>query len=165
MHFALINQTSELGLQVLAYLALSGASGPVPPRIIAEYIGASPTYTSKVSNLLARAGIVRAQRGANGGVLLERKTNTITVLEVVEACQGKFLADYCTPHDNLDEVCGFHKAMHELHASIIRVLGKWTIADLVAQPCPTEAIIDTVDCRMKWCKGLLNKKAFTKRNY
>ena len=153
---ALINQTSELGLQVLAYLALSSANGPVPPRIIAEYIGASPTYTSKVSNLLARAGIVRAHRGANGGILLERKADSITVLEVVEACQGKFLGDYCTPHEDLDEVCGFHLAMHELHQSITHVLEKWTLADIISKPCPSEAIIDAVDCRMKWCKGLLS---------
>jgi Rrf2 family protein len=146
----MLTQTAELGIQIMLYLALHGGSEPVPPRRIAGPSGASPTYAAKVTSLLVKAGLLRAQRGAHGGVMLARGPADITLLEVVEACQGVILADYCQPHENLKQVCGYHHAMHDLHEALTGVLRRWTLADIAKRPCPHEALRGKVDCKLQW---------------
>lgn len=150
----MLNQTAELGIQVMLYLALDTRREPVAPREIATRLNASPTYTSKVTGMLVKTGLLRAVRGARGGVLLERDPAAVTLLEIVEACQGRILPDYCQPHDDLSVVCSFHEAMHDLHSAITDVLARWTLAALAARPCPHESVRDSVDCKLGWCTQL-----------
>jgi Rrf2 family protein len=153
----MLSQTSELGIQILLYLILAKPTEPVPPKLIADKLGASQTYAAKVAAQLARAGIIKAVRGAHGGLELERDPAGISLQEVVEACQGKILADYCAPFDNLDLVCSFHHSMHELHQAITGVLDKWTMADLAEKPCPDKSIRRKVSCKLAWCTKVLPK--------
>ena len=108
--------------------------------------------------MLVRAGILRAQRGAHGGVHLERDGSTISLLEIVEACQGKILGDYCAPYDDMTVVCSYHEAMNELHECITGVLSRWTLDDMTKRACPHESIRDAVPCKMKWTVKLLERE-------
>ena len=144
----MINGTCEIGIQTLIYLARRGGSEPHPPKAIAAALGASPTYTAKVCGALARAGILRAHRGVKGGVTLQAKPEQLTLLEIVEACQGKLLADYCTEVFNLDHVCSWHRALDELHKAMIGVLSHWTLADILRCPMPTAPLNSDTHCRI-----------------
>ena len=135
----MLTQTTELGVNVLLYLGLEARDeGPVTPRQIAEVISTSPTYTAKVCGQLVKADILRSQRGAAGGVFLARKPSEVSMLDIVEACQGKVLADYCEPVQDLRKVCGYHSAMADLHGVITGVLKAWTLQDLLARPRPSK---------------------------
>jgi len=127
----MLTQTSETALKALIFLALYGTEEPTSPREIAEHIGASPTYMAKITRMLVKADILRSQRGALGGVHLSRDPKEITLLDVVEACQGLIIGNYC---QNMKEHerphCGFHEAMLEVHQSMVGVLTKWTVSDL-----------------------------------
>ena len=83
----MLNRTSELGIQMLVYLALKGGSDPVAPRQIADILNASPTYLSKVAGTLAKAGLLRAARGVKGGVKLAKNPDDTPLIDIVEACQ------------------------------------------------------------------------------
>ena len=145
----MLTQTSELAVNVLLFLGLRGRDeGLVGPREIAEAIGTSPTYTSKVCGQLAKMNILRAQRGPSGGVFLSRKPENLTLLEVVEACQGKILADYCEEVTDKRGVCAYHLTMVDLHNAITGVLSKCTLADLMARPKPTTAAAVEGHCRI-----------------
>ena len=144
----MLTQTSETALRALLYLLVNKAEEPVPPSRIAQHIDASPSYTAKVTTALVKADILRAHRGVKGGVTLSRPPEKITLLEIVEACQGKVLGDFCQDFDRMDLVCGFHRAMAELHQAIITTLNGWTLADLAKQPLPAAEIRDSVHCRM-----------------
>jgi Rrf2 family protein len=153
----MLNKTSELGIQMLVYLALKGGNEPVAPRQIADLLDASPTYLSKVAGTLAKAGILRAVRGVKGGVTLAKNPDEVPLIEIIEACQGKVLGDYCEKSDKLKLVCGYHEAMHHLHEAILEVLNKWTLGDIVKKPCPHESIRKKVSCKMVWCRKLINR--------
>ena len=143
-----LNETTLSGIKTLLYLAVRPSDEPVPPRQIAEDLDLSPTYSAKITARLVRAGILRAHRGAKGGVSLGRATANITLLEVVEACQGKVLGHYCQETRTQRHVCAFHRAMHELHNAITDVLEHWTIAHLQSHPNPSRVILGQVECRM-----------------
>jgi Rrf2 family protein len=144
----MITRTSELAMQILLYLSVQGGHEVIAPGSIAEALGASPTYVAKICGALSRAGILRAYRGSKGGVLLLLPPEQLTLLQVVEACQGKLLADYCSEQFNLRHVCNWHRAMDELHRSITAVLERWTLADILRCPAPTGPLNSPTHCRL-----------------
>ena len=144
----MLSQTTITALQSLLYIMLHEDEGPHAPANIAQQLGASTMYLGKIHTQLAKANILRAQRGARGGVTLARQPSAITLLEVVEACEGRILGDYCQPHDDITVVCAFHAAMHGVQKALIDTLTGWTLEDLRATPRPHPSICEAVHCRM-----------------
>ena len=144
----MLTRTTETALMALLYLASRGDGEPVSPRHVASEIGLSASYLAKIFTLLAKAGILRAHRGAHGGVTLSRPSPKITLLDILTAFQGQRLespepGDAAAPME-----CSFHRAVSEIHESVRGVLTHWTLADLVAEPCPHLALEDAATCRM-----------------
>lgn len=146
----MLTQTSEDAIRALIHLSLIKSKRPVTPREIAESLDASPTYMAKITRQLVKANILRSHRGAAGGVSLVRPADKITLLAIIEACQGLIVSHYCDTLQNHEEpVCAFHKAMQEAHFTMMGILTKWTLADLVGNLGPTsEAPRDAFSCRM-----------------
>lgn len=144
----MLTKTSVTAIQVLLFLARREAGTPAAPTELAGQLGASITYLAKINTQLAKAGLVETHRGTRGGITLARSPENITLLEIIEACQGRVLGDYCAEHDDLMQVCGFHAAMHELQSVIVGTLARWTLAHLREKPLPMEALRPHVHCRM-----------------
>lgn len=145
----MLTQTSESAIRALIFLVLYGDKEPMPPREIAERIGASPSYMAKITRMLVKSNILRSHRGALGGVSLSRNPEEITLLDVVEACQGLIVGNYCQSIvGHTEPVCAFHQAMVEVHQATVGVLSRWTVADLAARPGPTNDQAGTGDCKI-----------------
>ncbi|MCS6771238.1 MAG: Rrf2 family transcriptional regulator [Kiritimatiellae bacterium] len=132
----LMTKTTELGLQSVLYMAQQPEGHRVNPQEVAERLEESPSYLAKVFRQLALAGIIRAHRGASGGFELARAPSDITLLDVVEACQGAVRGNYCAevPPERVPLMCGWHQAMWELKESCRAVLSRWTIARILERP-------------------------------
>lgn len=150
----MITRTSELAIKAMIYLALQRADEPLPPRQIAAVMGCSPSYLAKIMGDLARSGLLRGLRGVHGGVLLARAPREITLLDIVEACQGIEAGNYCRAiGDDPGPVCGFHEAMREVHLTTRKTLRSWTLAKLAAAPEPTGPLAGNRECRMAFLSG------------
>ncbi len=146
----MLTQTTEKAIQVMIALALRNGADPIPPNRLAEMIGGSPSYLAKITGLLVKADLLTSTRGTRGGVSLAREPEQITLLEIVEACQGRILGDYCGGiASSPDLTCAFHQSMLDLHQALVAVLMRWTVADLAAKPMPSESLRGKVPCRMK----------------
>ena len=134
----MLTGTTELALRALILLGLRGGNEPVSPRRLASTLGCSPTYLGKTLGHLVKSGILRSSRGARGGVIIARDPAGITLLEIVESCQGAILGDYCegVASDEIALSCRFHREMAQLHEHIVRDLGSCTLAELLACPAP-----------------------------
>lgn len=121
-------------------VVLSQASAPVPSARLAALHGVSKTYLAKHLQALARAGLVRASEGRDGGYALTRDPAAITVLDVVSAIDGDQPAFRCTeirqqgelalPAEECRVPCGIARVMAEAERSWRRSLSATTIADL-----------------------------------
>lgn len=134
----MLTGTTELAVKALILMGLSQAKDPATPHRLAERLGCSPTYLGKTLGRLVRANILRSVHGARGGVLLARAPRTITLLEIVEACQGAIVGDYCHvvgPGDGV-VTCRFHRVMAEVQAQVVDLLSSCTLADLLVCPVP-----------------------------
>jgi len=143
----LLTSTSETAIRALLYLALLDEARPVSPREIARQLDSSPTYMAKITGILVKADVLSAQRGVHGGVLISKPLADITLLAVVEACQGKILGAYCQTQVKPRQACAFHEAMLELHTGTVEILRRWTLEDLCRRPRPVRASAVTA-CKM-----------------
>ncbi len=144
----MLTKTAELGIQAMVYLVRHGQGEPVSPKTLAAKFDESPTYMAKVTGHLVRADLLRAHRGPHGGVTLSKAPKAISLLEVVEACQGKILPDFCEDVGKRSGVCAYHEAMRELHQALVDVLNRWSVADIAAKPLPAPALRGKVHCKM-----------------
>ena len=153
----MLTKTSETAITALLYLALQEGNPIITPKRIAQELGTSPTYTAKIMGTLVKMNILHAQRGVNGGVQLGRAPGEITLLEIVEACQGRLLGAYCSAKAKPSQVCNFHAAMLEWQQSSVAILNRWTLADLAEKPQPAPALRDQGACKMTAaCCGMNN---------
>ncbi len=129
----MFNQTTLTALRALQQIVALDSTQPVSPRQLAADIGESPSYLAKIARDLAKAGILRSENGSKGGVFLARKADSITLQEIVEACQGVVIGRFCVS-DTSGNVCSFHEAALELHEAMVAVLRRWTLADLTSRP-------------------------------
>lgn len=121
-------------------VVLSVADEPVPVGTLAELHDVSTTYLAKQMQALSRAGIVRSAQGHAGGYTLIKKPADITVLDVVEAVDGRDPAFTCTeirqrgplaaPPEACKAVCAIHHAMIAADHAWRLSLKSVTIADL-----------------------------------
>ena len=147
----LLTKTTELGIQCLIHLADAGEGVSITPPQIAELLGSSPSYMSKVLRRLAKGGILLSRRGAAGGFSLAQAPTEITLLDVVCACQGAVAGNYCTElaanQRASAKTCGYHRAMVELHDAVRDVLSQWTIQRILDAPPPGTHI--RTECKMQ----------------
>lgn len=145
----MLTQTSEIAIRVLLYLVVKKVDSPVSPRRIALDLDASPSYLAKITRDLVKAGLLRSHRGAMGGVTLAHEPDKISLLDIVQACQGLLVGSYCQGiSDHPDPVCSFHEAMKEVHDSTVEILSRWTLAMLAERPGPADSMKEPLSCRM-----------------
>lgn len=130
----IVTKTTISAIRALIFVARNADEGFLPPRRIADELGESPTYLAKVCRSLVKAGILRAEKGVKGGVWLGRSPDQITLLAIVEACQGTILGDYCQGGCAAEAVCAYHLAAEELREAMTGVLAHWTLTQLLRKP-------------------------------
>lgn len=130
----MLNKTSISAIRALLLLAQQERGACRSPRRVAEMLGESPTYMAKVVRHLVKSGILEAEKGSKGGVRLAREPWEITLLSVVESCQGVIVGDFCRSGKPEPGHCNFHRAAQELHTAMTAVLGKWTLGQLLEKP-------------------------------
>src|SRR3954453_23857126 len=83
-----ITSKSRYAVVALAELARSG-EGPVPIKELAERREIPEQFLEQLFSTLRRASLLTSRRGMRGGYTLSRPAEEITVLDVVQAVDGK----------------------------------------------------------------------------
>jgi Rrf2 family protein len=83
-----VTSKSRYAVVAMAELARSG-DRPVPIAQVAERRGMPVQFLEQLFSTLRRDGLLQSQRGVKGGYTLARPPEDITVLEVVQALDGK----------------------------------------------------------------------------
>lgn len=131
----MISQTSEYALRAVVHLAKAGG-GPAVAQEIADSTHVSVGYLHKILRLLARKGILVAQRGVGGGFSLARAPDQISVLDVLRVTENELVRINACPLgiEGHSELCPLHRMLDSQIAAIERVFESTTIGDLLAGP-------------------------------
>jgi Rrf2 family protein len=132
-----LSQTGEHALRAVLFLARQQEGRFVPATEIADALGAPRNYLGKTLRLLARRGLLRSVRGAQGGFRLRRPADSISAAEVIEAVDDVppmatcLLGDHpCQP----DRPCEVHPHWSALRERVLAPLAETSIADLLGPP-------------------------------
>lgn len=82
-----ISKLADYGTVVMTYLAYAPERLVSAPEV-ASAIGLELPTVSKILKILARAGLLRSQRGSKGGYVLARAPEDISVAEIIDALEG-----------------------------------------------------------------------------
>jgi Rrf2 family nitric oxide-sensitive transcriptional repressor len=126
---------TDYALRVLLYLG-AHPGGPRPAAEIARAYGISVDHVAKAAKALTRHGILRAVRGAAGGVELAKDPSAIrlgSVVRLFEADRGPVacLRDGAAERCAIEPACRLRGAFADAEAAFYRELDSHTLADIL----------------------------------
>ncbi|MBO4520088.1 MAG: Rrf2 family transcriptional regulator [Alphaproteobacteria bacterium] len=129
-----ISTKGRYGLRILLDLALYGQDAPRLMKEIADSQQISEKYISRLILPLNEAGFITSFRGAKGGLKLAKSPKEISLLEIVEAMEGRlaivdcvFDKDFCPKSDN----CSACKIWSSLNKKIRKQMAEITLKDVL----------------------------------
>lgn len=98
-----LSTRGRYGIHAMYDLALNANGGPQSIKAIAEREGIPEAYLEQLIAVLKREGLVTSTRGAQGGYVLARQPEEITVGDVLRALEGGLNLVECLDEE---DACG-----------------------------------------------------------
>ncbi len=138
----MISQTAEYALRAVLYLADQGQARTT--QEIAEVTRVPVGYLAKVLQGLAKAEIVRSQRGMHGGFTVAKAPAELTVYEVINAVDPVQRIHSCPLGLKAHGVrlCPMHKRLDDAMAVAEQAFRNSTVAELLAEPTESKPLCD-----------------------
>ncbi len=90
-----LSSKARYGLKAMCYMAENYGKGVVSLPFMAESIGVSEKYLEQLISALRKAGLVDANRGANGGYFLAKDPINISVGEIMRVLEDGLVIIDC----------------------------------------------------------------------
>ncbi|MBN1984159.1 MAG: Rrf2 family transcriptional regulator [Chitinivibrionales bacterium] len=122
------------GTRAVVEIAQHYASGPIKRKEISTNQQISDSYLENILISLKNGGIIATVRGANGGYVLRRPAQQITLYEIVTILEGSLSPVECLENNNLCnrvQKCAPRMAWKKLFEAKEAVLRSITVQDLV----------------------------------
>ena len=131
----MISQTAEYALRAIVYLADQGGVARTTSEI-AETTQVPAGYLAKVMQSLSRAGLVKSQRGLNGGFKLAHDARQLSVLAVINAVDPiqRFAECPLGIPSHGRRLCPLHYQLDQAAAMLEKSFGEAMVAELLAVP-------------------------------
>lgn len=110
-----LSKLTDYSVVVLAEMA-RGQGSLMTASGLAVQVGLPEPTVAKVLKLLARGTVINSVRGANGGYLLAKNPDEISIAAVITAVEGPVVLTDCVGHSDHD-CC--------THAASCSVRGQW----------------------------------------
>ncbi len=131
----LMTRASEYAL--LSLIVLAKADKPLDADTLSKELEIPKSFLAKILQSMARGGILKSYKGANGGFALEKSMDEITVHQVMYAAEGKMPAVFdCstsmqTCPSNKASTCAIWPFINRLQGKIDLFLDTLTLADIL----------------------------------
>jgi len=94
----------------------------------------SKSFLGKIFQSLVKADLIRSNRGAGGGFMLAKRPEEITVLDIIEAVEGRIALQRClieTSACQASASCALGAVFAEAQARVREVFAQTTLNDLL----------------------------------
>lgn len=135
--FCLYSKGCEYAIRALAEISIKKAQGRFLARDICRKAGIPESYARETFQALVQNGFLKAVSGPGGGYSLMRDPGEMTVLDIVEAVEGKKsfsrgILGLSSCGDR--KPCGLHFVWVKLKVQIMEALDSCTLYQLAASP-------------------------------
>ena len=130
----MISQTAEYALRAIVFLAGHETARTTTEIAAATLVPAG--YLAKLMQNLGRAGLVKSQRGLNGGYTLAHKPHELSILAVVNAVDPiqRFAECPLGIPSHGRRLCPLHHRLDQAAAMVETAFGGTMVAELLAAP-------------------------------
>jgi len=114
-----ISEATTLALHAMIYIA-ANPERPISTAKIAKRFNVSAAHLSKVMQRLTHVGLLKSLRGPNGGFVLMKPAEEITLLEIYEIIEGPVPTSTClleTPACS-GEICVISKLLKNVQKEV-----------------------------------------------
>ncbi|GAW92688.1 RrF2 family transcriptional regulator [Calderihabitans maritimus] len=130
-----LSTKGEYGLRAMFDLAMRYGEGPISLKSIAERQDISEHYLEQLAAGLRKAGLVKSVRGAQGGYILAREPDEITVGEIIRVLEGPIAPMDCVSEEATEtceraETCVTRGIWEKVKEKVSEVLDSITLADM-----------------------------------
>jgi len=128
-----LSTRSRYGLRAMLVLAMHEGEAPMMTKEIAEKQNLPATYLEQLMLSLRNAGLVTATRGAKGGYVLARKSDSISLAQIIEALEGTLDIADCAdvPSCCLDpDACALKDVFDKANNALRNVFDQVSLAEL-----------------------------------
>ncbi len=143
-----ISAKDEYACSAVLELSLNyDPDSPIRVQDIATSQHIPAKFLFQIMQLLKRVDIVRSKRGTDGGYVLARPPEEITIGDVIQSISGPFVQLSCLESGKFDDDCDRESTCHfkpvwaEVDRAIGSVLNGVTFADLVRQHRSRERLV------------------------
>lgn len=131
-----VSTKGRYGLRAIVDLAIYDKDGQVSLKSVAQRQGISENYLEQLFASLKKSGLVKSIRGAQGGYILSKPADKITVGDVLRSLEGTLCPVECIDLDlptgcDRADICVTAPVWIKLRDKINEVVDSFTIADLV----------------------------------
>lgn len=131
-----VTSMEEYGLRCMLQLALARTDEPVSVGSVAENEGLSTEYAGKLLNLLRQAELVDSVRGRNGGFVLARAPEEISLADILRVFSPDlFDVEYCNRFTGAEDSC-----VHTTSCALRPVW--WTLSGMVTRTLESISLMD-----------------------
>ena len=130
-----LSKGAEYAVRGLVFMAIQKEGTVSYIDEIAKSTEVPRPYLAKLFQSLAKRGFVKSYRGPGGGFLLAKSLSEITLLDIIEAMEGKVFLNDCLIKKGFcprDEVCPVHDIWKEAQKRFLDYLDSSTL-DKIAE--------------------------------
>jgi Rrf2 family iron-sulfur cluster assembly transcriptional regulator len=128
-----VTREGDYGIRSILYLARQPFKKVSFVNEISEEYKIPRSFLAKILQKLVRAKLIRSYRGVNGGFSLAKPAHDVSVLEVLEAIEGKLALNICLSDKKkctFSKHCPTHFLWDDVQSKIADILKKTNFEDL-----------------------------------
>lgn len=137
----------DYGLFLMTELARHSDAEPLSLRQIAEKNLMSFFFLQKVALDLRRAGLIKSDRGKNGGYTLAKTAQEISMKDIIEALEGPLAIVHCLSHGSevqrcvRESWCNMRGGLETVNQIIIKAITEAKLSDLFHKPWKQKILV------------------------
>ncbi len=133
-----LSTRGRYGLKAMFQLALHYGEGPIPLKNIADKQELSENYLEQLVSQLRKEGLLESVRGSQGGYMLAKPPQEITVGDVLRVLEGNLALTDCVLDNDLykcdrEDECVAKLVWLKISNSINEVTDTITLNDMVEE--------------------------------
>ena len=138
-----LSKFADYGLRVLVFLAVQGPERQSTAKIARKF-GISEHHLSKVASALVRGGFVVSGRGRQGGLVLAKEPQGITVGAVVRHLTADCAVVECfndTADCRIMSACGLRAPLAKAQEAFYETLDSYSLSDVTCAKSELSALL------------------------
>src|ERR1700692_1271706 len=128
-----LTRAADYAVRVIVHLASQPEGTVISKSVLAKASDAPESFLSKILQALARAGLIQARRGVDGGFVLLERGAQASLLDVIESIDGPIALNACLNAEvtcSRSSGCSAHQVWRRAQDAMLAVLREAKIAEM-----------------------------------